>query len=147
MSDSETTKATPKWVLVLYAVVIVVGAVIGWNLVGNSSASESQQFVGTWYYSDNVSQVYQLDVYSDKSFKFQAHTQTPILGISIGDTSFSGTWSASGNVITLTRSDVAEKYQLFLSSDQSTLKENSKSENIVLYRQEASDSSTGLSNG
>ena len=147
MSDSETTKATPKWVLYLYAVVIVVGAVIGWNLVGNSSASESQQFVGTWYYSDNVSQVYQLDVYSDKRFKFQAHTQTPILGISTGDTSYSGTWSASGNVITLTRSDVAEQYQFSLSSDQSTLKENSQSERIVLYRQEASDSSTGLSNG
>lgn len=145
MSDSETTKATPKWVL--DAVAIVVGVVIGCVLVRNSSASESQQFVGTWYYSDNVSQVYQLDVYSDKRFKFQAHTQTPILGISIGDTSFSGTWSASGNVITLTRSDVAEQYQFSLSSDQSTLKENSQSENIVLYRQEASDSSTGLSNG
>lgn len=145
MSDSETTKATPKWVL--YAVEIVVGVVIGCILVRNSSASESQQFVGTWYYSDNVSQVYQLDVYSDKRFKFQAHTQTPILGISTGDTSYSGTWSASGNVITLTRSDVAEQYQFFLSSDQSTLNENSQSESLVLYRQEASDSSTGLSNG
>ena len=144
MSDSEATKTTPKWVP--YAVAFVVAIVIGFILARNGSASESQQFVGTWYYSDNVSQVYQLDVYSDKTFKFQAHTQTPILGISTGDTSYSGTWSASGNVITLTRSDVAEQSQFFLSSDQSTLKENSQSESLVLYRQEASDSSTGLSN-
>lgn len=150
MSDTEKTGTDSKWVLYVVGIVFVALVFFLTESISSCSSSASrkqqqQQFVGTWYYSDKTTQAYQLDVYSDNTFRLQGHTQTPIFGITTKDFSFSGTWEAYKDTLTLTRSDVAETFQFLMSSDQSTLKEKSDSEEIVLYRQSTTGSSTGSS--